>query len=83
MNPNWACRLGSWLLWASLVAFLGVIGVLELVYFLPIPNPTGFREVVWTFLLRPGFALAVAVFLLGAGCHLVEGRLGGPGSPGR
>jgi len=57
--------------------FVGVTGLLGITFFTPIPNPSGFREVIWDFLLRPGFALAVAAFLLGVGFHLIEGRLGG------
>jgi len=79
MQRNWACRLGGWLLWGSLAVLLGVIAILEISFFAPIPDPSGFRNVVWDFILRPGFALAVAVFLLGVGCHLIEGRIGSHG----
>ena len=79
MRRNWACRLGGWFLWGSTGVFLGVVGTMEIAFFVPIPNAEGYREVLWTFLLRPGFALALATFLLGIGCHLVEGRLGGRG----
>lgn len=74
MHHNWACRLGGWLLWGSLGALLAVIGLLEAMFLLaPVE---GSQEFVWRFLLRPGFALVPTTFLLGVGCHLVEGRIG-------
>ncbi len=78
MRRNWACRLGGWLLWGSLFVLIGVVGVtLALPFVATSSDDTG--EVMLN-VVQVGFALVLGAFLLGVGCHLVEGVVGRRGA---
>lgn len=74
VRQHWACRLGGWFLWCSLVVLVGVIAVaLALPFVATISEDAG---VVMLSVLKAGFALMAAAFLLGIACHLTEGLVG-------
>ena len=65
--------MAGWSFWGSLLALVGAIGVTLALPFAA--NASGDAGDVMLNVLQAGFALAAAAFLLGIGCHLVEGRL--------
>ncbi len=75
MQQNWACRLGGWFLWGSLGVLIAVSGAALALPF--VANSSEDAGEVMLNVLQVGFALVLGAFLLGAGCHLIEGRIGG------
>jgi len=74
MRRDRVCRLGSWFLWGSLGALVGVIGVL-LASPVVATRSEDAGEVMLS-VVKAGFVVMFAAFLLGISCHLTEGLAG-------
>lgn len=77
MERQRICRLGGWFLWGSMGALAAVIAVL-LAAPVVATRSTDAGEVMLN-LVRAGFVVMLAAFLLGMLCHLTEGLARRPG----
>jgi len=75
------CRLGSWFLWGSLGALVGVVAILLVSPVIATASADA-GEVMLN-VLKAGFAVMAGAFLLGLACHLAEGLAGRPGGERR
>ena len=71
MRRDRVCRLGGWLLWGSLGALVGVIGLL-LVAPVAAASSEDAGEIMLS-IVKGGFLVMFGAFLLGISCHLLEG----------
>jgi len=78
MRRDHVCRLGGWFLWASLGALVGVVAI-ALVSPV-IATTSADAGAVMLSVLKAGFGLMFAAFLLGMSCHFAEGLAGRPGA---
>ena len=74
MRRDHVCRLGSWFLWGSLGALVGVVAI-ALVSPIIATTSADAGEVMLN-VLKAGFAVMAGAFLLGIFCHLTEGLAG-------
>jgi hypothetical protein len=77
MRRDRICRLGSWFLWGSLGALVGVIVVTLALPFVA-TNSEDAGKVMLT-VAKVGFAIVAGAFLAGIACHLSEGLVARPG----
>lgn len=71
MRRDRICRLGSWFLWGSLGALVGVIAVTLALPFVA-TNSDDAGQAMLT-VVKVGFAIVAGSFLAGIACHLSEG----------